>query len=1102
MDSESTPPENDPWTLAKNRFLAELDPEEVVIFNNATLENLYYGASNYEREDSRNSKARAVLNKLAPLISAIESYGKAIDTMVNVAPLYLAPIWGCLRVTLVMAKAHAKFYDRMVETFRRIGSLLPRFRDYERIFDGTRHKRLSETLAAAYLEIIILCTQFRKSLRAQKTSTVRRIFKPMSLDSEFDDAIERFCRHKESVEAEARVCDMIEASEQRKAQLILLSAERRRKILDKLSSPNHNQRHKKLLKARHPETGQWITTCDEYQFWLASNGCSVVCCFGIPGCGKSVLTSGVIQKLTEQEIVLFHYCDYADKRTLDPSNLFGSLTRQALEKLDVIPEELATAIEREHHNGEQFADPSKTFEFFETAIKHLPRVTHVVLDGLDEATEESQKTICSQIGHSLESSHLKLFITARDDITAMLHLSASVPQLRTAMQSTSNSTDIERYIRGAIERLILDGSLAVKNKFMEETIITELIKGAKGMFLWVEFQLYDLCEAESHHGIKLVLNNLPQSLSDTYDRLLSKIEGAERQDIIERMFKWVLCTIEPLTVDQMKEAIAFTIDDTDFDSEKIVTNFNRLVRACSNLIVVDHEDTGGIVRLAHHTVHQYLLQPTYEHTRFHFSMDDAHKMAGEICLAYLNFACFDGQVSVYRTHENPELVVLEKAARTGVLMSPENPGSRAYKAFNAFRRQKALMPIDISRHLPRIPPKEPGFESFAFLSYVSRYWLWHTTHLSTNLHQTDARLTKIEQRFQSLAHRDRMLFNIRPWSSGNLRTLFYIKLNCIGILSWAFMTNHPLLMKIGERLDHDFAPHGGPYASLTLVREAWAAFLKTRKASTQFSTDIESILSSFETTSTPAPRNICTYPCEMKWLFFRLIYACRQGHVAVIQLLFSSPRVLAAPSDRDIIDYLVVEAACHGRFGTVKFFLEILGYRKFNPLIRVRIDSRNDLLGAPFYTQALNALEYAIFGGHINIVEILLYTHRGAPLETMPTSSEMILDPRPVLADSLVEHIIPNVWEYCRWLNLASDEGDISFMECLVYLERYQLNFFTDAGAREKIDAAWAQILETGPPEIFTFLFTLDHSPRSSQNLYKKLTEKTRERFDAESGIR
>jgi hypothetical protein len=62
------------------------------------------------------------------LISAVESYGKAIDTIVNIAPMYLAPIWGCLRVVLVIAKAHGKFYDRMVETFRRIGSVLPRFR--------------------------------------------------------------------------------------------------------------------------------------------------------------------------------------------------------------------------------------------------------------------------------------------------------------------------------------------------------------------------------------------------------------------------------------------------------------------------------------------------------------------------------------------------------------------------------------------------------------------------------------------------------------------------------------------------------------------------------------------------------------------------------------------------------------------------------------------------------------------------------------------------------------------------------------------------------------------------------------------------------------
>lgn len=166
-------------------------------------------------------------------------------------------------------------------------------------------------------------------------------------------------------------------------------------------------------------------------------------------------------------------------------------------------------------------------------------------------------------------------------------------------------------------------------------------------FLWVEFQLFDLCEPESHHGIKLVLENLPKSLSETYDRLLAKIEGAERIDMIERIFKWVFCAKEPINVKQMREAIAFTIEDTEWDRDKIVTSFNRLVRACSNLIVVDEETT--IVRLAHHTVHQYLLESG--EGRFHFAEQEAHDMALEFCVAYLNFSCFDSQISTQR--DNP-----------------------------------------------------------------------------------------------------------------------------------------------------------------------------------------------------------------------------------------------------------------------------------------------------------------------------------------------------------------------------------------------------------------------------------------------------------------
>ena len=120
--------EADPWKAAKARFLEGLDQKEATLFHEATAENIYLSSRNVEREDHRQSKSRAALGKLQPLISAVEDYGKALDTFTNIAPLYIAPIWGCIRVVLVVASNHGRFYDKMVATFGHIGDIIPRFR--------------------------------------------------------------------------------------------------------------------------------------------------------------------------------------------------------------------------------------------------------------------------------------------------------------------------------------------------------------------------------------------------------------------------------------------------------------------------------------------------------------------------------------------------------------------------------------------------------------------------------------------------------------------------------------------------------------------------------------------------------------------------------------------------------------------------------------------------------------------------------------------------------------------------------------------------------------------------------------------------------------
>jgi hypothetical protein len=160
---------DDPWAIAKTRFLADLDDKERELFHNASLENLYYSASNVNYQDAENSKTRITIRKLGPLVSAIENYGKALDTFSNIAPLYLAPIWGSIRVVLVVARAHGKFYDRVVDTLERIGDILPRFR---KLLSSS----LDSLLPSLYFvrlpsSILKVFRGLRTHLRSTKTST-------------------------------------------------------------------------------------------------------------------------------------------------------------------------------------------------------------------------------------------------------------------------------------------------------------------------------------------------------------------------------------------------------------------------------------------------------------------------------------------------------------------------------------------------------------------------------------------------------------------------------------------------------------------------------------------------------------------------------------------------------------------------------------------------------------------------------------------------------------------------------------------------------------------------------------------------------------------
>src|ERR1700761_7778881 len=80
-------------------------------------------------------------------------------------------------------------------------------------------------------------------------------------------------------------------------------------------------------------------------------------------------------------------------------------------------------------------------------------------------------------------------------------------------------------------------------------------------FRWVFCQLETLrqCLPQS---VRRTLNELPESLDDTYERVVMEIKGAN-QSHAYRMLQCLTVAIRPLTVEELAELLAFDFDVTE-----------------------------------------------------------------------------------------------------------------------------------------------------------------------------------------------------------------------------------------------------------------------------------------------------------------------------------------------------------------------------------------------------------------------------------------------------------------------------------------------------------------------------------------------------------
>ena len=163
-------------------------------------------------------------------------------------------------------------------------------------------------------------------------------------------------------------------------------------------------------------------------------------------------------------------------------------------------------------------------------------------------------------------------------------------------------------------------------------------------FLWVNYQLDHICEGLTDKQIQSILQTLPHTLHETYDRILELIvqQGDRIRQMVHRIVEWVLNARRRLYCAELLEAIVIQDNARCLTDLDLTSNLERVIQACHNLVFIA---PGGTVSFIHYSVREYFVS---EHLRvieshalrsFFIDVETAQVRLTKACLTYL---CFQG----------------------------------------------------------------------------------------------------------------------------------------------------------------------------------------------------------------------------------------------------------------------------------------------------------------------------------------------------------------------------------------------------------------------------------------------------------------------------
>lgn len=300
-----------------------------------------------------------------------------------------------------------------------------------------------------------------------------------------------FKRHQEAVARAAFDAHMIESL---KTQEIVLSsralrqqqrdADRRAQLLNTLSTLDYHNQHRTLQRERVEGTGSWFTEHETFRRWIDDPNQAHFACYGIPGSGKTMLASTVVDKMSlfytsHKSALCYHYCDYKRPQSLQTATIFGTLTRQLLDRIE-IPLAVGDMIQARSSAGSTTIVAEDMYEVWQASLRSFSQV-FIVIDGLDELDTAAQARFLKNLlrEHSATNVVPKILVFSRNEELAIRKMFREASTL--SISSECVSKDLRTFAKSLLDQEAGPDHVISHDTEVKQAVLDDICSGAADM---------------------------------------------------------------------------------------------------------------------------------------------------------------------------------------------------------------------------------------------------------------------------------------------------------------------------------------------------------------------------------------------------------------------------------------------------------------------------------------------------------------------------------------------------------------------------------------------------------------------------------------------